>query len=334
MTAPLVTTAVLDDWQVWMQQNIQTYKDDTQMPLAKFVSSLEEAAIDAGKPQLGWVVGSSCNYLSRGILGKVAMNAKTLGMSLHWLCRFYPLIQDATLMKLQVNDDTARLVYKVLDPNIWPREQDALYTLSIFANFLKAASVDLFSHAKISLEAPKTKSNAELHRHIHAPVVYSSNVNQITFPAKYLAKPLNDENNISSTEIAELSKSFSQKNRKMQFIDRARYVIYNGILETDVSQQFVANELCLSCRTLRRKLMAEGESYQSLLDDCRMDLASRELSSAKDVSLAQMALKLGYSEHSTFSRAFLRWFGVSPRTYRKMMTYVGPENQESNPCEY
>jgi AraC-like DNA-binding protein len=51
-----------------------------------------------------------------------------------------------------------------------------------------------------------------------------------------------------------------------------------------------------------------------------MDLASRELTLAKNVSLAQMALKLGYSEHSTFSRAFLRWFGVSPRTYRKMMT--------------
>jgi len=320
MTTPLVTTAVLDDWQVWMPEIIEEFQNDTQMPLTTFVSSLEKAAKNAGKPQLGWLVGSSCNYLSRGILGKVAMNAKTLGMGLHWLCRFYPLIQDATLMKLDVNDNTARLVYKVLDPKIWPREQDALYTLSIFANFLKSASADLFSQAKICIEAPKTESNSELHRHLHAPVIYSSSVNEIIFPAKYLAKSLNQENNISSSEIAELSKRYSQKNRKMLFIDRARYVIYNALLETDVSQRFVADELCLSTRTLRRKLMAEGQSYQNLLDDCRMDLASKELTLAKNVSLAQMALKLGYSEHSTFSRAFLRWFGVSPRTYRKVMT--------------
>ncbi|GAC18901.1 AraC-like transcriptional regulator QhpR [Paraglaciecola arctica] len=320
MTTPLVTTAVLDDWQVWMPEKIDQYKNDTQMPLSEFVGSLEQAAKDAEKPHLAWLVGGSCNYLSRGILGKVAMNAKTLGMGLHWLCRFYPLIQDATLMKLDVNDDTARLVYKVLDPNIWPREQDALYTLSIFANFLKSASVDLFSQAKICIEAPKTEANAELHRHLHVPVIYSSSVNEIIFPAKFLAKPLNHENITSQSEIAELLKRYSQKNRKMLFIDRAKYVIYNALLETDVNQGFVANELCLSTRTLRRKLMAEGKSYQSLLDDCRMDLASRELTLAKNVSLAQMALKLGYSEHSTFSRAFLRWFGVSPRTYRKMMT--------------
>jgi AraC-like DNA-binding protein len=326
MTTPLVTTAVLDDWQVWMPENIEKYQNQAQMPLTQFVSSLEKAAEDAEKPHLAWLVGSTCNYLSRGILGKVAMNAKTLGMGLHWLCRFYPLIQDATLVKLDVNDDTARLVYKVLDPNIWPREQDALYTLSIFANFLKSASVDLFSQARICIEAPKTEANSELHRHLHVPVIYSSSVNEIIFPAKYLAKPLNHENITSQSEISELLKRYSQKNRQMLFIDRARYVIYNALLETDVNQRFVANELCLSTRTLRRKLMAEGKSYQSLLDDCRMDLASRELTLAKNVSLAQMALKLGYSEHSTFSRAFLRWFGVSPRTYRKMMTGMVPVN--------
>jgi AraC-like DNA-binding protein len=326
MTTPLVTTAVLDDWQVWMPDNIEKYKNEAQMPLTQFVSSLEKAAKEAGKPDLAWSVGSTCNYLSRGILGKVAINAKTLGMGLYWLCRFYPLIQDATLVKLDVNDDTARLVYKVLDPNIWPREQDALYTLSIFANFLKAASLDLFSQARICIEAAKTEANAELHRHLHVPVTYSSSVNEIIFPAKYLAKPLNHENHTSQTEISELIKCYSQKNRKMLFIDRARYVIYNALLETDVNQRFVANELCLSTRTLRRKLMVEGKSYQSLLDDCRMDLASRELTLAKNVSLAQMALKLGYTEHSTFSRAFLRWSGISPRTYRKMMTGIVSAN--------
>lgn len=320
MTTPFITSAVLEDWQVWMPENVETFKDESQLPLSKFVYSLEEAAAQANKPELGWLVGTSCNYLSRGVLGKVAMQSRTLGMGLHWLCRFYPLIQDATLMKLEVNEDIARLSYKILDPQIWPREQDALYTLSIFANFLKSVSPDIFSHVRIGIEAPKTANNSELHQYLHAPITYSSNANEIIFPAKFLSRALSKNSETSQTEIAELSKIYSSKNRSMAFMDRAKYLIYRGLIETDISQDFVAKELCLSTRTLRRKLSAEGKSYQNLLDDCRMNLASCELTLAKSVSLAQMALKLGYSEHSTFSRAFLRWFGVSPRTYRRIMT--------------
>jgi AraC-like DNA-binding protein len=320
MTTPLISTAVIDDWQVWVSQSVLQQRSDKYMPLQSFVNELELSAQAAKRPQLGWIVGSSCNYLSRGILGKVVLGSKTLGVGLHWLCRFYPLIQDATHVKLDINGDLARLSYKILDPNIWPREQDALYTLSVFANFLKAASIDVFSQARIYLEAPKSAENAELNRVIQAPIIYGSSANEITFPAKFLNKPLAKNPPVSASEMAQLTKNYSDKNRQMNIGDRAKYVIYSAILETHVSQDYVARELGLSPRTLRRKLSAESLSYQGLLDICRMDIASLELVTSKNVSLSQMALRLGYSDHSTFSRAFLRWFGISPRTFRSVMT--------------
>ena len=48
-----------------------------------------------------------------------------------------------------------------------------------------------------------------------------------------------------------------------------------------------------------------------------MQFAALELRIRERVSLSEMALKLGYTEHATFSRAFSRWAGMAPRDYRR-----------------
>ena len=322
---PKITAAVIEDWHIWMP-DVDLHQQSNQISLSYFVDSLEKAAESAKKPHLGWLIGSSCTYLSRGILGKVVMGSKTIGIGLHWLCRYYPLIQDATHVKLEVIDGTARLSYNILDPDIWPREQDALYTLSIFASFLRAASIDVMSYASIYLQAPKRQKNSDLQKCFHAPITYNASVNEITFPAKFLSNPLTTKSQISSDEITELTRSYSVKNRSMSFCERTKYVIYTALLESKISQELVAKEIGLSPRTLRRKLSSECQSYQELLDDCRMSIASRELETSNTISLSQLALRLGYSEHSTFTRAFSSWFGVSPRAYRKERTGLNDVN--------
>jgi len=239
---------------------------------------------------------------------------------------YYPLIQEATHVKLQVIDGVARLSYNILDPDIWPREQDSLYTLSIFANFLKSASIDVMSYASLYLQSPKNNKNTELQKHFHKPITYNASVNEITFPAKFLSNPLVSQSPISSDEISELTRSFSQKNRNMSFCERTKYIIYTALLESKVSQDLVAKEIGLSPRTLRRKLSLESQSYQELLDDCRMRIAARELATANNISLSQLALRLGYSEHSTFTRAFSGWFGVCPRAFRVEITGLNDIN--------
>ena len=320
MAQALIRKTVIDDWKTWLPQSIEPAQQDEYVSLSNFVRVIEQAASEANTPHLGWLIGGKCNYLSRGILGRAVLGSKTLGVGLHWLCRFYPLIQDATHVKLEVNDGLARLSYKILDPKIWPREQDALYTLSIFTNFLKAAAGDILMTSRIYLEAPKSQYNSELQRHLHIPITFGASANEIIFPAKFLQKPLAKNNPVTHAEISQLTRIYSEKNRKMKISDRVKYVIYTAILETQVSQEYVAKELGLSPRTLRRKLSAEALSYQHLLDDCRMDIASRELTASRHISLSQMALRLGYSDHSTFSRAFARWFGTSPRTFRAEMS--------------
>jgi AraC-like DNA-binding protein len=77
----------------------------------------------------------------------------------------------------------------------------------------------------------------------------------------------------------------------------------------------VAARLAVSTPTLRRRLAAEGTSFQQIRDQLRRDVAIAALA-AGAVSIEDLARQLGFSEPSAFHRAFRRWTGSAPRSYQ------------------
>ncbi len=77
----------------------------------------------------------------------------------------------------------------------------------------------------------------------------------------------------------------------------------------------VALQLGMSARTLQRRLSDQGFSFQVLIDDARRQLARRLLEQT-DFSLIEIAFMTGFSGQSAFTRAFKRWAGQTPRSYR------------------
>jgi AraC-like DNA-binding protein len=77
----------------------------------------------------------------------------------------------------------------------------------------------------------------------------------------------------------------------------------------------VARHLGVSQRTLARRLSAEKASFSSVLDDLRSDLADRYLAD-DNLSVSQISWLLGYREVASFSHAYKRWTGKTPRTVR------------------
>ena len=78
----------------------------------------------------------------------------------------------------------------------------------------------------------------------------------------------------------------------------------------------VAEKLGLSSWSLQRRLREESISFTALVDNVRCEMATHYLQN-RQLSISEMALLLGYSEVSAFSRAFRRWFGISPRQWRQ-----------------
>jgi AraC-like DNA-binding protein len=79
----------------------------------------------------------------------------------------------------------------------------------------------------------------------------------------------------------------------------------------------VAQLLQVSSRTLQRQLSEEGLSYSGLVERCRCRTACESLQHTSD-PVQDIAAMLGYSDVSSFSRAFHRWTGKTPRAYRTL----------------
>ena len=79
----------------------------------------------------------------------------------------------------------------------------------------------------------------------------------------------------------------------------------------------VAEQLCMSERTLRRRLSNEDTSFQHVLEEIK-DLLAKKYLRQTSLSIADIAHILGYAETVNFRRAFKRWNGNIPSEYRKM----------------
>jgi AraC-like DNA-binding protein len=80
----------------------------------------------------------------------------------------------------------------------------------------------------------------------------------------------------------------------------------------------IASDLGMSVRTLSRRLADEGQTFSTILEELRSDMANRYLQNSS-LSISQIAWLLGYSEVSSFAHAFQRWTGNSPTSVRKQM---------------
>jgi AraC-like DNA-binding protein len=70
---------------------------------------------------------------------------------------------------------------------------------------------------------------------------------------------------------------------------------------------------------VQRELSEHNTTYKDAVETTRRQLAELYLEQ-RQLPLTEIALLLGYSELSAFSRAFTRWTGTSPRTYRRVKT--------------
>lgn len=103
---------------------------------------------------------------------------------------------------------------------------------------------------------------------------------------------------------------------------RVKSAIAEALHRGDVTAATIARRLGTSERTLQRRLKDEGLTLAELLDQTRAAVAKTHLENPH-TALAEIAWLLGFSDQSTFTRAFRRWTGVTPGAFRDTRTRAG-----------
>lgn len=140
---------------------------------------------------------------------------------------------------------------------------------------------------------------------------------RISFPASYLDMPNTQNERTMKAFLRSAPANFLVKYKNSASLAakiRRRLRAWPPATWPDFDT--LARQLHASSATLRRRLNDEGESYQSIMDELRRDLAISLLGDTK-LSIAEIAIELGFSESSAFHRAFKKWTGTRPSEYRR-----------------
>lgn len=106
----------------------------------------------------------------------------------------------------------------------------------------------------------------------------------------------------------------SPRRRRLSHV-KLKNIIADSIRAGDFTLPSTAARLCISPRSLQRYLEEQAITYTDLVDETRYEIA-RSLLESTNLGASEIGATLGYRDPSSFSRAFMRWSGSSPREYR------------------
>jgi len=155
------------------------------------------------------------------------------------------------------------------------------------------------------------------HRLFHCPLRFNQPRNSVVFDVRYLNYPLmQNESSLKHFLRTAPFNLFVIPSNAQALTAQIR-----ALLSKDFSHEFpafeaIASQLNMTPQTLRRRLKEEANSYQAIKDNLRRDAAIYYLSRPQ-LSVEEIALLMGFSEASTFHRAFKKWTGLTPGEYRQ-----------------
>ncbi len=149
------------------------------------------------------------------------------------------------------------------------------------------------------------------------PVRFDAELDALLLSQEALEQPniLGDEG-ISRYLISHLDAELSGIDDEPSLVVQAKVAIAQALNEGTPRMADIARGLGLSARSFHRRLSKHGMSFQALTEETRRELAEGLLRDARH-SLAEIAFLTGFSEQSSFTRAFKRWVGRTPASYRR-----------------
>ena len=246
------------------------------------------------------------------------IHCDTLERALRRALRFFRLILDDMEGGLQANGETARVVIR--ERHSEPGRAFACGTFLIMLHGLACWLVG----RRIPLDSARFRCAEPAYspewRVLFSPDLrFGEAETAIAFPAEFLAMANVQNERTMKVFLRSAPANFLVKYRNSDgLVARIRRQLRHIPPDTWPDFETLAQQLHSSVSTLRRHLLDEGQSYQSIKDDLRRDLAISQLCHSEK-SVLDIALELGFAEASAFHRAFKKWTGARPGEYRRAL---------------
>ncbi|MDX1552111.1 MAG: AraC family transcriptional regulator [Marinobacter sp.] len=276
---------------------------------------------ESKNPILGLETGDFVQPGSYSVVGYITMSCATLGEAVEQIAPFEKLVGDMGTTRLSVNEDDLKLTWtcNYTDPVIRPHMVDNIFASWInYARWLADDQEASPSSVNLHRASPGTEFERAYEDRWHCPVRFSANENTITLKKKLLETRLRQPDPLlRKTLEAHALSQLATLETDTALTNRVKHSIRKQLMHGITRQDMVADHLGMTSRTLQRKLSQEGVSYQQLLDEVRQGMAEDFLTNS-ELGIPEIALRLGYSETTSFHRKFKAETGKTPGEFRQL----------------
>ncbi len=289
---------------------------DNRIPFAQLVDLYEKAAELTGDNDFGLHVAENVNLTVFGILGYTVANSSTLGDALARASRYNSIWTDGSAFTLDSTAKPPFLTYSYLDRSISQRRQDTEMTFAMVTVHCRRIANPEFSPVAVEFQHDAPADLSEHRRIFCCPIRFGAPLNRLYFDSTNLSFPIERADPglcaLLDRHAEELLAKYPPRD---SLVGQVRNIIANEFKRGNPSLENVASQLGVTSRTLQRKLHEAGTSHNELLHEMRRQLAMDYLREP-DMAICEVAYLLGFSESSSFHRAFKRWTGRTPKEFR------------------
>lgn len=276
---------------------------------------LQWTAQQVQNPSFPLELASHVRPANMGLLGYVASCCNNLGEAFARLQQFENLVYSVNALNVALLDDQILLRWGAERgrPGHWV-DSVAIGVLVCFAQQLIASPV---YPMRVQFINPEPSNSKEFRHFFRCPVVFNGDVTEVVWPASMLAMPLRSPDHVMRSILdrqAELL--LTQVKAGEEAIPGLQKTIQESVSAGLPNLDEVARRLCMSTRTLQRRLHEHGCSFRDELEKVRVEMAKNCLRSG-ELSLADIANFLAYNDQSAFTHAFKRVAGLSPAKYQR-----------------
>lgn len=310
-------SALLD--QTGLPETILMPGDETYITGEQQLQILRNGRALLGSADFGLRLGHQLKPSSHGPMGYLALSSPDLLSSLNALRNYLPLRLPWVAIDVTLNAQEIVCEFRVriaLNDDAFIRITMGECFAMVMQSFVEAVLGRPAADAVIEF-AHTAPAHAPMYEdYLHAPFSFDCSHTRYRLPAHLASTPNATGDNTSYRVTRELcDKLLEQTPRSLSSMaDRVRTLMLLRPIES-INEADVARSLFVSKRTLARRLEAEGTGYRQIREQFLEELARRYLLESKQ-TVETVAASLGYYDSAAFRKAFKRWTGLSPRSFR------------------
>ncbi|MCH7340525.1 AraC family transcriptional regulator [Acinetobacter higginsii] len=263
-------------------------------------------------------LGMDTHPMRRGsysLLAKLAFTAETLEQAIQEILKFLSLVLDDIRGELIQKGSKA---YLILHDREHPKRMFTYSTYLMLVHSLMCwLSDQRIGFHKMSFRCHPPVEIQDYRVRFCENIQFNAEQNQIEFDAHYLKHKIKKDKQALKDFLKHTPYNLIVrfKNENSLSLQIRRQLLLQPPSQWDELKE-IAQQLNMSTATIQRRLKQEGVSYQQLKNDIRCDIAIERLSKTND-SIQNISDDLHFHDPSAFHRAFKKWTGVSPGSYRK-----------------